>query len=81
MFHELIDIDVHEFFVIPNSNTRRHNLKIKRFSVNNNDKEFSNRSVNDYNSVPDAVVNCKTLSLFKYKLKRYNSDKYCTRKQ
>ena len=68
-FHELIDLDVHEFFVISNYNTRGHNFKIKRFSVNNNDNEFSNRSVNIWNSLPDAVVNCKTLSLFKYKLK------------
>ena len=70
MFHELIDLDVHEFFVISNSNTRGHNFKIKRFSVSDDDKEFSNRSVNVWNSLPDALVNCLTLYLFKCKLKK-----------
>ena len=81
MFHELIDLDVHELFVISNSNTRGHYFKSKRSSVNNKDKEFSNRSVNVCNSLLDAVVNCKTLSLLKYKLKSCYMDKYCTRIQ
>ena len=41
--------------------------------------EFSNRSVNVWNSLPDAVVNCNSLSLFKYKLKSCNIDKYGVR--
>ena len=69
MFHELIHLDVHVFFVISNFIIRGHNFEFKRLSVNNNDKEFSNRSVNVWNSLPDAVVNCKILSLFKYELK------------
>ena len=55
--HQLIDLEVDIFFDISNSNTRGHNFKIKRFSVNNNGNEFSNRSVNVWNSLPDAGVN------------------------
>ena len=54
--HQLIDLEVHTFFDISNSNTRGHNFKIKRFRVNSNENEFSNRSVNVWNSLPDAVV-------------------------
>ena len=67
IFHQLIDLEVHTFFDISNSNTRGHNFKIIRFSINNNGNEFSNRSVNVWNSLPDAVVNCNSLSQFKNK--------------
>ena len=79
IFPQLIDLEVHTFFDISNSNTRGHNFQIKRLSVNNNGNEFSNRSVNVWNSLPDAVVNCNSLSQFKYKLKSCNIDKYCVR--
>ena len=81
IFHQLIDLEVHTFFDISISNTRGHNLKIKRFSVNDKGNEFSNRSANVWNSLPDAIVNCNSLSQFKYKLKSCNIYKYCVRIQ
>ena len=60
IFHLLTYLEVHIFFDIFNSNTRGHNFKIKLFSVNNNSNEFSNRSINVWNSLPDAVVYCNT---------------------
>ena len=75
----LIDREVRRFFDISNSNTQDQNFKIKRFSVNNTGNEFSNRSVNVWNSLPDAVVNCNSLSLIEYKLESCNIDNYCTR--
>ena len=42
IFHQLIDLEVHTFFDSSKSNTRGHNFKIKRFSVNNNGNEFGN---------------------------------------
>ena len=57
IFHQLIDREIHTFFDISNCNTRGHNLQIKRFIVNNNGNEFSNRSVNVYNLLFDAAVN------------------------
>ena len=77
--HQLIDLEVHTFFDISNSNTRGHNFKIKRISVNNNGNEFSNRSVNVWYSLPDAEVKCNSLSQFQYTLKSCNIDKYCVR--
>ena len=72
MFHQLIDLEVRRFVDISNFDTRGRNFKIKRLSVNNNCNEFSNRSAHVWNSLLDAVVNCKSLSLFKYKLKSSN---------
>ena len=75
--HQLIDLEVQIFFDISNSNMRGHNFKIKRFGVNNNGNEFSDRSVNVWNSLPDTVLNCNSLSLFRYKLNSCSVDKYC----
>ena len=76
IFHQVVDLEVPTFFDISNSNTRGHNFKIKRFSININGNEFSNRSLNVWNALPDAVVNCNSLSQFKFKLKSCNIDKY-----
>ena len=64
LFHQLIDLEFYTFFDISNSNTRGHNFKNKHFSVNNNGNEFSNRSVNVWNSLSDAVVNCKIVTIY-----------------
>ena len=77
IFHQLIELEVNTFLDISNSNTRGHNFKIKRFSINNNGNAFSNGSVNVWNSLPDAVVNCNSLSIFKYKLKSCKIYTYC----
>ena len=81
IFHELIDIDVNEFFVISNSNTRGHILKLNDLASIIMLRSLATDLEMSLNSLPDDVVNCQTLSLFIYKLKSCDIDKSCTRIQ
>ncbi len=64
------DTDSTKFFELAEetgSNTRGHKLKIrkKQSSTNLRSNTFSNRVVNDWNSLPEEAVNCCTVNQFK----------------
>ena len=74
MLKGLERVDSSKFFQLTDSNsrTRGHPLKIYKSSLKKNlgyrKHFFSQRVVNSWNALPEAVVNAKTVSAFKREL-------------
>ena len=77
IMHGLVRTDKEIFFETQSSSTRGHCLRIKKkFSRLDVRKfSFSNRVVNDWNSLPEGVVLATTIDIFKRKLDIYISEK------
>jgi hypothetical protein len=71
MFKGLVKGDVLEkYFVLSRNSLRGHRYKLFKKSVVSNTGKFafSNRVVNTWNSLPDEILSCSTVSTFKHKL-------------
>jgi hypothetical protein len=74
MFKGLVKSDVLEmYFVRSHTSLRGHRYKLyKKPVVSNTGKfAFSNRIVNIWNSLPDEIFSCSTVSTFKHNLDQY----------
>ena len=70
----LEDIPADRFFTVSNStSTRGHSLKIEKPRCNTSAKlhHFSQRIINDWNALPESVVQAKDVNDFKSKLDKY----------
>ena len=67
LLHNIDNVNYSQLFEINHSITRGHDFKLKkRFSKTNSRKfTFSQRTVNDWNSLPPAVVYADDIKCFK----------------
>ena len=68
------DLDIQLFFeFLKSDRTRGHNLRIFKTHCSGNTRanSFSNRIINDWNSLSQEVVDCKTINSFKSALKKF----------
>lgn len=67
------NVDPANFFEVDNSKTRGHSLKIKKPRANTNIKlySFSHRCINNWNSLPEEVIQSETLNGFKSGLENH----------
>ena len=71
---EIDNLDTHLFFkFLESDRTREHNLRIFKIhcSCITRANSFSNRIINDWNSLSQEVVDCKTINSFKSALKKF----------
>ena len=71
ILHGLVDVDLSEFFIVnSDTRTRGHSLKLvgNRFRLDIAKYFFSNRVINSWNALPDSLVNCNSVVLFREKL-------------
>ena len=75
LFHGFDKIDINQFFTV-NKNNRGHEFKLvkKSCSTNIRANSFSLRVFEDWNNLPQSVVNCKTINTFKNALEKHWSD-------
>lgn len=81
IIHGLERIPVDTFFEHSTSNTRGHSLKIvkQRCSTKIRQDAFSQRVINDWNTLPEEVVTATTVNAFKARLDRVWKDKrFCS---
>ena len=79
IFNGLVDISSNMFTpALFNINLRRHNKHLLKPIVNRNCRAFSFacRHINIWNSLPNTVVNCNSVSTFKQNLNIINFDQY-----
>ena len=79
ILNNLIDIDFHSFFSLSTvANTRGHRFKLTKPVCNSNIRlfSFSCRRIDCWNSLPDNLVNCKSLHEFKSRLNSVNFSKH-----
>ena len=77
MLHGLLNVDA-SFFFSPTTYTG-HNFKLHKESLNKSARAytFSNRVINDWNSLPDYTVNADSLTSFKNLLHEHWIDFHC----
>ena len=78
IMHNIDNLNPSEIFTLDdNSRTRGHPFKIKKQSFNLDVRKysFSNRIVNDWNSLPTEVVLAPSLNSFKNRLDKYWKDR------
>ena len=77
MLHGLINVDA-SFFFSPTTYTftRGHNFKLfkESFTKFTRANSFSNRIINNWNSLPDYIVNADSLTTFKNLLDKFWTD-------
>ena len=75
MLHGLLYVDVHSSSPANylHTSTRGHNFKLYKESFNKFARAytFSNRVINDWNSLPDYIVNADSLTSFKILLDKH----------
>ena len=81
IFNKIDNIDPNMFFTLNNSNTRGHKWKLEKPRANTSIRanSFSNRVINDWNALPESVVECSTINAFKNELEtawKNNPKKY-----
>ena len=79
ILNNLIDIDFQNFFSLSTvANTRGHRFKLTKPVCNSNIRlfSFSCRRIDCWNSLPDNLVNCKSLYEFKSRLNSVNFSKH-----
>ena len=66
----LVDVDMNFFFTVNANHTRSNGLKLykSRFNSNTRKFSFSQRIINDWNSLPNYVVTAPNVFIFKTKL-------------
>jgi hypothetical protein len=76
LLHGFEDVSFDNFFTFNVGNLRGHRFKLfkNRFNCNIGKYAFSNRVVDVWNSLPDDIVSCDTISSFKAKLDRLFKD-------
>ena len=74
IFHGLVDLELLDFFSLSSySSTRGHSRKLykSRSSCRARSKFFSIRVINDWNSLPERIINAPSISNFKNLLDCY----------
>ena len=74
IFHGLVDLELSDFFSLSSySSTRGHSRKLykSRSSCRARSKFFSTRVINDWNSLPERIINAPSISTFKNLLDFY----------
>ena len=73
LFHDEVDMNKDNFFSHPSRETRGHQQKIQKTQATKlcRVNVYSNRVVNDWNSLPPAVIQANTVNSFKNKLDNY----------
>ena len=72
MFKGFDNLEPSIFFELDTlSITRGHQFKIKRFNTSLRKNSFSHRVVNDWNGLPEDVVNADLINSFKNRLEKY----------
>ena len=73
LFHDEVDINKDNFFSRLSRETRGRQQKIQKTQATKlcRVNVYSNRVVNDWNSLPPAVIQANTVNSFKYKLDNY----------
>jgi len=69
------DIDNH-LFTPSTSTTRGHTMKLFKYHTNSRSRSnfYSNRVINDWNSLPQSTVDSPSVNVFKTLLDRHFSD-------
>ena len=68
IIHKIDNIDMNTFFQFANnSGTRGHNLKLHKPKAKKSSRlhSFGHRTISVWNSLPEDIVNCKTVNTFK----------------
>ena len=76
IFSKKVDLDPSEFFLMAPTRSRGHHYRVVRKKATKQCRinSFSNRIVNDWNSLPEEVVSVKTVDNFKSKLDGFWKD-------
>ena len=77
IFHNLLDINFHDYFVLYDSgyNLRRHSMNIRnKTSAKHNQflNFYFNRICPMWNSLPENIVTASSLTIFKNRLKNFD---------
>ena len=77
IFTGVVDIDKADFFETSSSSTRGHQYKIKKKKATKTSRinTFSNRIIDDWNSLPSNVVSAVSVNSFKERLDDHWKDK------
>ena len=69
--------DLKRMFAFNDRKTRGHSLKLKKGNVNTLHRQnfFSQRVINEWNALPEIVVTCLSMHVFKKKLDKYYREK------
>ena len=77
IIHKIDNLDFDTFFSLNNNQTRGHQWKLQKPSVSKNKirrNTFSYRVINNWNNLPDQVVNCDSINAFKNALEKHWSN-------
>jgi hypothetical protein len=76
--NNLVDLNSNDFFIRNQGRTRGHSWKLLVPTASSDTRKyfFANRVVSIWNSLPEDVVNARTISSFKVKLKNVNLDRF-----
>ena len=76
IFTSVVDLDKDDFFETPVSTTRGHQYKILKKKANKTSRvnTFSNRIIDDWNSLPKQVVSAGSVNSFKNELDAHWSE-------
>ena len=71
--HSIDNVDYSYLFEINNTTTRGHKLKLKKQFCKTNCRKysFSQRVINDWNSLPQSVVQISNLNTFKTEIDNF----------
>ena len=80
LINKLVDIPYEDFFVMTESITRGHSLKLKpvdRHHCNIRNYFFTHRIIGVWNSLPDYIISSHSLHSFKSRLRTFDLSPFC----